>query len=482
MNAAAVGALMAAIVALLLAPASAGATVPIPFFTEGFESGLGQFTAQLQTGNPPAWAQATTFAHSGTGSAFAPDQPAVTDNWLTTTAPISIPAGATLSFFHKFNLESTFDGGVVEVSIDGAAFQDIVAAGGTFAGGAQGYTGTISALFSSPIANRQAFTGNSMSLPGNVGGFVETIVNLGPMAGHSVSFRFRAASDNSVVAGSPNGWWVDDVTLRAPGPELTLTRAGLGVGNASSSPAGIDCGAICSAGYPADTSVTLTANAASGSGFDGWTGCDSPDGTVCTMTMSADKAVTANFDVPPQAYTASATGITPTGTSVAGTVNGGSGATTFQFEYGTDPGLASATTTPAGAAPTPNDVDQPVSQGLSGLTPGTRYYYRVDAANSAGSANGSIFNFKTPALAGVVITKHPDPVIETAKPKVKVRFEFGAAKTGAFECSLDTPTYTACTSPKAYRVKLGKHKFKVRALTAGLPGKAAKFVFRVVRK
>jgi parallel beta-helix repeat protein len=54
-----------------------------------------------------------------------------------------------------------------------------------------------------------------------------------------------------------------------------------------------DCPDTCT--YDSGTLVTLTANASSGYAFDEWTGCDSPAGNVCTMTMDGDKDVTARF-------------------------------------------------------------------------------------------------------------------------------------------------------------------------------------------
>ncbi|MDP9258205.1 MAG: hypothetical protein M3Q31_16880, partial [Actinomycetota bacterium] len=50
-----------------------------------------------------------------------------------------------------------------------------------------------------------------------------------------------------------------------PTHALTVTKAGAGSGSVSSSPAGIDCGATCSASFAQGTVVTLTATAAAGS-------------------------------------------------------------------------------------------------------------------------------------------------------------------------------------------------------------------------
>jgi alpha-tubulin suppressor-like RCC1 family protein len=77
---------------------------------------------------------------------------------------------------------------------------------------------------------------------------------------------------------------------------LSVMRQGTGSGSVVSSPAGIDCGSTCSASFNADSQVTLTATAASGSSFTGWTGCDGASGTTCTVTMSAARSVAATFD------------------------------------------------------------------------------------------------------------------------------------------------------------------------------------------
>jgi len=76
---------------------------------------------------------------------------------------------------------------------------------------------------------------------------------------------------------------------------LTVTKSGSGSGTVTSSPAGINCGSTCSAGYASGTSVALTASAASGSTFGGWGGSCSGTGT-CTVSMTAARSVTATFN------------------------------------------------------------------------------------------------------------------------------------------------------------------------------------------
>jgi hypothetical protein len=75
---------------------------------------------------------------------------------------------------------------------------------------------------------------------------------------------------------------------------LSVTRGGNGSGTVTSQPAGISCGAACSAAYASGTSITLTAAPDSGSTFSGWSGDCSGTGT-CTVSMTQARAVTATF-------------------------------------------------------------------------------------------------------------------------------------------------------------------------------------------
>ncbi len=79
---------------------------------------------------------------------------------------------------------------------------------------------------------------------------------------------------------------------------LTATKSGTGSGTITSSPAGINCGATCSANYTIGTSVTLTATAGAGSTFGGWTGACTGTG-ACVVTVDAAKSVGAIFNTNP---------------------------------------------------------------------------------------------------------------------------------------------------------------------------------------
>ncbi len=75
---------------------------------------------------------------------------------------------------------------------------------------------------------------------------------------------------------------------------LVVTKTGTGSGSVTSIPAGIACGATCTAEFNSDAVVTLTAAADTGSTFVGWTGACAGSGS-CVVTMDATKNVAAMF-------------------------------------------------------------------------------------------------------------------------------------------------------------------------------------------
>ena len=164
-------------------------------------------------GPPPFWVTSNSGvpippADTPPNAAFIDDPAEVSDKRLDSLHFILF--GPQLTFRQTFNLEASsedpnlgFDGGVLELSTDdGNTFQDILAAGGSFAMG--GYNRIISADRGSPIAGRQAWSGNS-------GGLITTVVNI-PWFGAQGRLRWRMASDTS---GSGEGWRVDTVNITA---------------------------------------------------------------------------------------------------------------------------------------------------------------------------------------------------------------------------------------------------------------------------
>lgn len=78
---------------------------------------------------------------------------------------------------------------------------------------------------------------------------------------------------------------------------LTVSLSGSGSGSVTGSR--VSCPVTCSASYDTGATVTLAANAASGSSFSGWSGGGCSGTGACTVTVSSDQAVSATFSATP---------------------------------------------------------------------------------------------------------------------------------------------------------------------------------------
>jgi uncharacterized repeat protein (TIGR01451 family) len=150
----------------------------------------------------PVWETSTTNPSTRLNAAFVAAPSTVSDHRLETPGIAITSQSTQVSFRNNFDLQSGFDGGVLEVSspnINGGAFTDILAVevGGSFVIG--GYNTIISSVLS-PIAGRMAWSGYSC-------GYLCTVANLGPKVnGNTIKLRVRLGTDSSVA--SP-GWSVD---------------------------------------------------------------------------------------------------------------------------------------------------------------------------------------------------------------------------------------------------------------------------------
>ncbi|MEO6612015.1 MAG: immunoglobulin domain-containing protein, partial [Chitinophagaceae bacterium] len=152
------------------------------------------------------WVTANSPSVSAPNSAFVNDPACISDEYLDSKVYTITSGVSQLTFSRSNNLESNFDGMVLEISINGAAYTDIITAGGSFVTG--GYNGTISSSFGNPIGGRSAWTGNSA-------GFVTTTVNLPASAsGKTVQFRWRRGSDSSVSGTGAN---IDNISVTDAG-------------------------------------------------------------------------------------------------------------------------------------------------------------------------------------------------------------------------------------------------------------------------
>ncbi len=153
-----------------------------------------------------AWTTTTVFSNSAPNAFFAPDPVIASDHRIATAAdftltPNTVSNYTTLSFWHRFNTEDGWDGGVVEVSTNGGgSWTDL---GSKMVSGK--YNGSMGTGSNNPIGGRAAFTGLITS-------FMKTTINLSSYAGQSVRIRFRFGSDDN-TAPAGGGWFVDDIML-----------------------------------------------------------------------------------------------------------------------------------------------------------------------------------------------------------------------------------------------------------------------------
>ena len=129
---------------------------------------------------------------------------------LFTKKGVVIPGNAghvRLSFFHIFNFEPGYDGGVAEISTDdGVSWQDVgplVLVGG--------YDGKVTSASNNPLGNRFAWSSR-----GKPGVFSQVVINLSEFAGKRIKLRFLAGFDNATgINEGYTGWFIDDIRVTA---------------------------------------------------------------------------------------------------------------------------------------------------------------------------------------------------------------------------------------------------------------------------
>ncbi len=164
------------------------------------------------------FATATNVGFSGTQSYYAVDPGKVMGDsrlaLLFMKKVVRIPENAgnvRLSFYHIFNFEPGYDGGVIEVSLDdGETWQDI---GSRAVSG--GYDGKLTAASSNPLGNRFAWTSR-----GQAGVFSQVVLNLDEFAGKTIKLRFVAAFDEATgILDGYKGWFIDNIKITADSVE-----------------------------------------------------------------------------------------------------------------------------------------------------------------------------------------------------------------------------------------------------------------------
>ncbi len=165
---------------------------------------------------------------------------------------------------------------------------------------------------------------------------------------------------------------------------------------------------------------------------------------TATLVLAAAVPSVASAASSPSVVSRTATSITTTSAVLQGTVTPNGASTLFSFSYGATTALG-VNTAPHRAGRGVKPVA--VTATVTGLTPGTVYYYRVNALSSFGGVNGAIKSFKTagPPPPGAVTGPAVNVLKTQATPTGSVTTN-GAPTTWVVQYGLTTG-YGLQTSP-----------------------------------
>jgi len=174
----------------------------------------------------------------------------------------------------------------------------------------------------------------------------------------------------------------------------------------------------------------------------------------------------------PTVTTVAATGLSTTGATLNGQGTANGAATTGYFRYGTtDPGTCDdlyGTRLPAngGTSLGSGSASQPFSQMLTGLTPGTTYYFCALAQNSVGTVAGTALTFTVGAIAPAVTTSSVSGVTLTGATLNGAAIPNGAATNGWFRYATTNPG--TCNDSFGTRIPTGTGGNPIGAGTASV--------------
>ncbi len=227
----------------------AGGSTQIVKFSENFDSvtapALPVGWDVSSTGTGAGFVTSTNQPDTAPNAAFSPSPSTTSSSALTSPEILVTGATALLNFRHRYAMETTWDGGVLEISIAGGPFADIIDAGGTFLTG--GYTNDLNPS-TNPISNRRAWTGATQN------GYSPVSVKLPATAfGKTVRFRWILGTNDSFGA---DGWWIDSITVaNVPTASNSNSITIAASGNADPYPSGIGVSNLT--GFVTGVSVSL---------------------------------------------------------------------------------------------------------------------------------------------------------------------------------------------------------------------------------
>ncbi|HZR18272.1 MAG TPA: immunoglobulin domain-containing protein [Verrucomicrobiae bacterium] len=196
-----------------------GATSVVTSFSENFDGVSSPgfpagWSTSVASGVLANWASTNGFSDTAPNSVFAADAGTAGQTDLVSPPIAIVSSAAQLTFRHNYNLAfhsiahphtlTYYDGGVLQISIGGGAFSDIVTAGGSFSSG--GYNCTLSAGTANPLAGAAAWGSNSM------GWVTTTVVLPAAAAGQNVQLKWSLATGINSFVGM--GWFLDSVSIQ----------------------------------------------------------------------------------------------------------------------------------------------------------------------------------------------------------------------------------------------------------------------------
>ncbi len=153
------------------------------------------------SGGGENWRTSSARSSSPLRSVFVPGEDRTSQSILVSPEVNAGTDGGILSFANFYNTESTYDGGVLEVSRNGGAWLDLPSASTVLSGG---YNATINTNFGSAIGGRRAWSGTAPTF------FTSSFQLPATWANENLRFRWRLVHDGSIGQG---GWYIDDVTF-----------------------------------------------------------------------------------------------------------------------------------------------------------------------------------------------------------------------------------------------------------------------------
>jgi hypothetical protein len=326
-----------------------------------------------------------------------------------------------LEFRHKFASENSYDGGIIEVSVNNGPWSQLNPSegSGTYtstATSAQWYS--VTGIFGGVFGVVPMFSNMSSAYIGHTNGWILTRTQLSGLAGQGhVRFRFRFASDNS---GTGQGWMIDDikvyesfapVVVQSPASDISFSGATL-YGNITS--AG---GIVSENGFVLSTSKdpvlsgpgvieVRSAKMITGGKFSSILTILSYPAKYYYRAFAIN-AAGVSYSVQDSFVTVDLPRVAIR--SAAASYSGSTGSMYGRVEYsGTNPvtasGVVFSTTSKIPAIGAPGVADSAtspvISSGImnktvSGLMHSTKYYYRIYATNANGTSYSAPDSFTT---------------------------------------------------------------------------------------